>query len=165
LKRKWKTFSRICPTPDVSDKMKNFRNFFWKKISSGSPLFILRVCWTPWFQTWLSEDLSDKYFIRNWESCEFVLMDKKSRRWNFEHFCCFKLIVQMTEFLHLLRDEVVRSNNVLSKFIFFVWITFVRNELIFYILSKKSSFKKNAYFRKEFERKITFINVQKFSFV
>jgi len=38
------------------------------------------------------------------------------------------------------RDEVVWSNNVLSKFIFFFWIPFFRIFLIFVVLSNKRSF-------------------------
>ena len=62
------------------------------------------------------------------------------------------------------RDEVVCSNNVLSKFIFFFRMPFVRKALFLYVLSNKRSFEKNTNFERNSNEKKSLLNVQKFLF-
>ena len=64
---------------------------------------------------------------------------------------CIRFNFSANEFVG---DEVVLSNNVLSKFFFFLRISFFPINF-FFILKNKSSFKK-TYFRKKFKEKITF---------
>ena len=66
--------------------------------------------------------------------------------------------------LHPNRDEVVCSNNVLSKFIFFFRMPFVRKALFLYVLSNKRSFEKNTNFERNSNKKKSLINVRKFLF-
>jgi hypothetical protein len=62
------------------------------------------------------------------------------------------------------RDEVVCSNNVLLKFIFFFRMPFLRKALFLYVLSNKRSFKKNTNFERNSNEKKNLINVRKFLF-
>ena len=59
-----------------------------------------------------------------------------------------KIRLILTKEKEVLCDEVVWSNNILSKFVFFFRIPFFQNFLIFYILSNKSSFE-NKWISKE----------------
>jgi hypothetical protein len=62
---------------------------------------------------------------------------------------CFNLTGSLVTKFQMLtkREEVVWSNNILSKFIFFFWIPFFQIFLLFYVLSNKTSFKKIEFWK------------------
>jgi hypothetical protein len=81
--------------------------------------------------------------------------------WLSKSFYLFKLIFLMESWKHKIKNskyrsygyEVDWSNNVLTKFIFFFWMPFVRKALFLYVLANKRSLKKNKNFERNSNKK------------